>query len=87
MKKRIEEGTVPITKENIPQFLRSKLDKISQDFQSTFNNKTTSVKVSQTNIVTKVTFQFKGENDNRFDQLKKLYKVICNKDLLDEDKD
>lgn len=85
MKKRIEEGTVPITRENIPQFLKSKLDIISQDFQSVFKNQTTTVKVSQTNIVTKVTFQFKGQNDNRFHQLQKLYKIVCHKDLVNED--
>jgi len=87
MKHRIEEGTVPITKENMPQFLKSRLDIISTDFQSFFKNKTTSVKVSQTNIVTKVIFQFKGPNDDRFEQLKKLYKTVCGKDLIDTDSD
>jgi len=87
MKHRIEEGTVPITKENMPQFLKSRLDVISADFQSFFKNKTTSVKVSQTNIVTKVIFQFKGPNDDRFEQLKKLYKTVCGKDLIDTDSD
>ena len=85
MKHRIEEGTVPITKENMPQFLKSRLDVISTDFQSFFKNETTSVKVSQTNIVTKVIFQFKGPNDDRFKQLKQLYKTICGKDLLETD--
>ncbi len=87
MKRRIEEGTVPITKENMPQFLKSRLDVISTDFQSFFKNKTTSVKVSQTNIVTKVIFQFKGPNDDRFEQLKKLYKTVCGKDLIETDSD
>jgi len=87
MKHKIEEGKVPITRENMPQFLKSKLDIISSDFQSFFNNKTTTVKVSQTNIVTKVVFQFKGPNDSRFDQLKKLYKTVCGKDLIDTDSD
>jgi len=87
MKHKIEEGKVPITRENMPQFLKSKLDIISSDFQSFFNNKTTTVKVSQTNIVTKVVFQFKGPNDGRFDQLKKLYKTVCGKDLIDTDSD
>jgi len=81
MRKKIEEGDVPITKENLPQFLKSKIDNIGQDLQSVFNNKTTSVKIVQTNILTKVTFQFKGPIDQRFDELKNLYKQICKKDL------
>ena len=81
MRKKIEEGDVPITKENLPQFLKSKIDNIGQDLQSFFNNKTTSVKIVQTNILTKVTFQFKGPVDQRFDELKTLYKQICKKDL------
>ena len=81
MRKKIEEGDVPITKENLPQFLKSKIDNIGQDMQSVFNNKTTSVKIVQTNILTKVTFQFKGQIDQRFDELKNLYKQICKKDL------
>ncbi|MDD2483115.1 MAG: ParB/RepB/Spo0J family partition protein [Candidatus Shapirobacteria bacterium] len=81
MRKKIEEGDVPITKENLPQFLKSKIDNIGQDMQSVFNNKTTSVKIVQTNILTKVTFQFKGPIDQRFDELKNLYKQICKKDL------
>ena len=81
MKKKIEEGLVPITKENIPQFLKSNLDKISQDMEQLFKSKTTSIKVSQTNIITKVIFQFRGPDDHRFDQLKKLYQAICKKDL------
>jgi len=81
MKKKIEEGDVPITKENLPQFLKSKIDNISQDMQSVFNKKTTSVKIVQTNVLTKVTFQFKGPIDQRFDELKNLYKQVCKKDL------
>ena len=81
MRKKIEEGSVPITKENLPQFLKSKIDNISQDFQSFFNHKTTSVKIVQTNVLTKVTFQFKGPVDQRFDELKNLYKQICKKEL------
>jgi len=81
MRKKIEEGDVPITKENLPQFLKSKIDNISQDLQSIFNKKTTSVKIVQTNVLTKVTFQFKGPIDQRFDELKNLYKQICKKDL------
>jgi len=81
MRKKIEEGDVPITKENLPQFLKSKIDNISQDLQSVFNKKTTSVKIIQTNVLTKVTFQFKGPIDQRFDELKNLYKQVCKKDL------
>lgn len=36
MKKRIESGDVPITKENISLFLKSKLDVISTDFATVF---------------------------------------------------
>jgi len=81
MRKKIEEGDIPITKENLPQFLKSKIDNIGQDLESVFNNKNTSVKIVQTNVLTKVTFQFKGPIDQRFDELKNLYKQICKKDL------
>jgi len=81
MRKKIEEGDVPITKENLPQFLKSKIDNISQDLQSFFNKKTTSVKIVQTNVLTKVTFQFKGPIDQRFEELSNLYKQVCKKDL------
>lgn len=83
MKKKIEEGSVPITKENLPQFLKSKLDNISTDFKDFFEDKTTNVKIVQTNVVTQVTFQFKGDVDKRFKNLKDLYKQICKKDLTD----
>jgi ParB family chromosome partitioning protein len=81
MRKKIEEGTVPITKENLPQFLKSRLDNISIDIESAFNDKTTKVKITQTNILTKVTFQFKGPVDQRFENLKNLYKQVCHKEL------
>lgn len=81
MKKKIEEGGVPITKENIPQFLKSRLDNISSDLKNVFDNKTTNVKITQTNVVTQVTFQFKGPVDQRFESLRELYKQICQKDL------
>lgn len=84
MKKKIEEGAVPITKENIPQFLKSNLDKISTDLQKSFSSKTTTVRVSQTNILTKVTIQFRGDQDGRFSQLKKLYKTLCKKELIED---
>ena len=83
MKKKIEEGTVPITKENLPQFLKSKLDNISSDFKSFFRNKNTQVKITQTNMATQVTFQFKGPVEIRFDELKRLYRQLCNKKLSD----
>jgi len=81
MKKRIEEGLAPITKENLPQFLKSKLDLISTDFESFFKSDTTKVKIIQTNIATRVTFQFRGPVDKRFDQLKSLYKQLTDKEL------
>jgi len=81
MKKKIEEGSVPITKENLPQFLRSKLDNISTDFKDFFDDKTTNVKIVQTNVVTQVTFQFKGNIDKRFQNLKELYRQVCKKEL------
>ncbi|MFA5532177.1 MAG: ParB/RepB/Spo0J family partition protein [Candidatus Shapirobacteria bacterium] len=81
MRKKIEEGTVPITKENLPQFLKSKLDNISSDLKTFFKDNRTNVKITQTNIVTQVTFQFKGPIDQRFENLKELYKQICKKEL------
>jgi len=81
MRRKIEEGTVPITKENLPQFLKSRLDNISSDLKTFFRDNTTNVKITQTNIVTQVTFQFKGPVDQRFENLKDLYKQICKKDL------
>jgi len=81
MRKQIEEGTVPITKENLPQFLKSRLDNISTDLKTFFKDNTTNVKITQTNVVTQVTFQFKGPVDKRFENLKDLYKQICKKDL------
>jgi ParB family chromosome partitioning protein len=81
MRRKIEEGTVPITKENLPQFLKSRLDNISSDLKTFFRDNTTNVKITQTNVVTQVTFQFKGPVDQRFENLKDLYKQICQKDL------
>jgi len=81
MRRKIEEGDVPITKENLPQFLKSRIDNISNDIQSAFEDKTTSVKITQTNVLTKVTFQFKGPVDQRFENLKSLYQQICKKEL------
>lgn len=82
MRKKIEQGDVPITKENLPQFLKSRLDNISIDLESTFPEKTTKVKVVQTNILTRVTIQFSGPVDQRFENLKNLYKEICHKDFI-----
>lgn len=83
MKQKIEEGNVPITKENLPQFLKSKLDNISTDFENIFDDNTTKVKIAQTNILTRVTFQFRGPIDHRFQNLKKLYKELTNKSIGD----
>ena len=81
MRQKIEEGQIPITKDNLPQFLKSRLDSIGSDMASIFKNKTTQVKVSQTNIYTRVVFQFRGPVEDRFQQLSELYKQICNKEL------
>jgi ParB family chromosome partitioning protein len=81
MRQKIEEGLVPINKENIPQFLKSRLDTISSDLESVFDDKTTKVKISQTNIYTRVTFQFRGPIEKRFTELSELYKQVCQKDL------
>jgi len=89
MRKKIEEGQVPITKENLPQFLKSKLDNISNDLEEFFEDKTTKVKITQTNVLTKIVFQFKGPPDRRFYHLKNLYSSVTQKELqsLEEDKD
>lgn len=84
MRKKIEEGIVPITKENLPHFLRSRLDNISADFESIFGNQTTKVKISQTNVVTRVIFQFRGPIENRFNGLRHLYQHLCGKELQSE---
>ncbi|MBP6891403.1 ParB/RepB/Spo0J family partition protein [Candidatus Shapirobacteria bacterium] len=81
MRQKIEEGQIPITKENLPQFLKSRLDSIGSDMANIFENKTTQVKISQTNVYTRVTFQFRGPVDQRFEQLQQLYKQVCKKDL------
>ena len=81
MRQKIEEGQIPITKDTLPQFLKSRLDSIGSDMASIFKNKTTQVKVSQTNIYTRVVFQFRGPVEDRFQQLSELYKQICNKKL------
>jgi ParB family chromosome partitioning protein len=81
MRKKIEEGIVPITKENIPQFLKSRLDNISTDIETLFPKNTTKVKITQTNVLTKVTFQFRGPIEERFDNLKNLYKELCHQEL------
>jgi len=84
MKKQIEEGIVSITKENLPQFLKSKFDTISTDFQSFFQDNTTKVKIIQTNIATQVNFTFRGQPETRLEHLQKLYKNICQKDIINE---
>ena len=87
MRKKIEEGSVAITKENLPQFLKSRLDNISTDMESTFANNSAKVKIVQTNIVTRVTIQFRGPVEERFANLKALYKEICHQDIKSSDTD
>ena len=84
MRKKIEDGDIPITKENLPMFLKSRLDYITSDIESTFKDNFTNVKITQTNTVTRVTFQFKGPIDHRFEKLKGLYQEICHKELKSE---
>jgi hypothetical protein len=84
MKKKIEEGTVPITKENLPLFLKSRIDTLSSDIESIFFHKTTKVKIVQTNVVTRVTFQFRGPMDKRFQELNTLYQKLCDRSLEPE---
>jgi len=84
MRKKIEEGNIPITKENLPQFLKSKLDTIGTDFESIFEDNTTKVKIVQTNILTRITFQFRGELDDRFIKVKKLYRELCHKEIIEQ---
>jgi len=81
MKKKIEEGQVPITKENLPHFLKSKLDDISGDMQDSFRDGLTLVKISQTNILTRVTIQFRGPVEKRFRNIQNLYQKLCQKEL------
>jgi len=81
MRKKIEEGTVPITRENLPHFLKSRLDNISTDLESIFRNKTTRVKITQTNVVTQIVFQFRGPIEDRFSSLKTVYQELCHKDI------
>ena len=87
MRKKIEEGSVAITKENLPQFLKSRLDNISTDMESTFANNSAKVKIVQTNIVTRVTIQFRGPVEERFANLKALYKEICHQDIKSTETD
>jgi len=84
MRKKIDEGEVTITKENLPQFLNSRLDDIGHDFQSILSNKNSKVKISQTNVLTKVTFQFRGTAEDRFKELQGLYQHVTGKLLLKE---
>jgi len=81
MKKKIEEGVVPITQENLPQFLKSHLDTIGSDLESIFNDKNAKVKITQTNVFTRIIFQFRGNIDDRYQNLQELYRYICQKEL------
>ncbi|MFA6518549.1 MAG: ParB/RepB/Spo0J family partition protein [Candidatus Shapirobacteria bacterium] len=85
MRQQIEDGTIPITKENLPQFLKSKLDQISTDIESIFDDKTAKVKISQTKIITRITFTFHGQIDNRFEHVKTLYQNLCHQELKEID--
>lgn len=84
MRKKIEEGTVPITKENLPQFLKSKLDNISTDLETVFKDQNAKVKISQTNVFTRIVFQFRGPVDHRFQLLQMLYRLLLNKEIQAE---
>ncbi len=87
MKKKIEEGMVPITKENLHHFLKSKLDVVSESIKGKFDSEKTKVKIVQSNMATKVTIQFNGPSDERTKQLENLYEIVCGKKikLLDEE--
>lgn len=84
MKKKIEEGVVPITQENLPQFLKSHLDTIGSDLESIFNDKNAKVKITQTNVFTRIIFQFRGNIDDRYQNLQELYRYICQKELPEQ---
>lgn len=87
MRKKIEEGIVPITKDNLPQFLKSRLDNISSDIESKFDNNSAKVKIVQTNIVTRVVIQFRGPVEERFENLRSLYREICHQEFQASDND
>lgn len=87
MKKRIEEGKVPITKENLPRFLKSNLDLISADIQSAFQDNFARVSITQTNVATRVTIQFRGPLEHRFNQIKNFYQKICGQKFKPETED
>ena len=59
----------------------------STDIESTFANNSAKVKIVQTNIVTRVTIQFRGPVEERFENLKSLYKEICHQDIKSSDTD
>lgn len=80
-KQKIEEGQVPLTKENIPQFLKSKLDTISLDLNKLFDDKKSTVSISQSNITTRIIFEFKGPADQRLERLGFIYQKLLNKEL------
>ncbi len=87
MKKKIEEGEVPITKENLPQFLKSKFDDIGTDLQSNFTGTQNSIKISQTTTVTRVVIQFKGPVEQRFENIQTLYQKICGQAMKADQKE
>jgi len=84
MKKRLEEGDIPIIKENLPQFIRSHFDQLSQDLLASFGEKITkesNVKITQSKYSTKITFQFNGNPEETSQGVSKLYQAICGKPL------
>ena len=84
MRQQIDEGILHITKENLHQFLKSKLDQIGLDMESIFDDKTAKVKISQTKIITRVIFTFHGQINRRFEHIKTLYQNICHHQLPDK---
>lgn len=84
MKQKIAQGKVPITKENLPRFLKSNLDSISLDLANIFKSRNAQVKINQTNVLTRITFEFRGPLEKRFSRLQLLYQALCQKPLKNE---
>ena len=72
-----------ILETDFDNFLNNTFDDNLETFpiESFFDDKTVNVKIIQTNTVTRVTFQFKGPVDHRFENLKSLYKEICHQEI------
>ncbi len=84
MRQKIEDGEVNITKENLPLFIKSRLDDLGSELQTLCQKSSSKVKITQTNVLTKVTFQFRGTAEDRFSELKNLYHHLTNKELTKE---